>query len=391
MSQSIKDARVVIDMRNDAKGWFANVCGLTNVVRILCALQHAGVASADIIGQDSNKAKAEFSKHPLYKRAKEKALVIHCKTDCSPTEHAVDLLFDKPVVLSTATIKALLDAGTSRVPTSLPNDMPGFLCAASTKEQRQEATKMVLASVGKPMLHSGLASVLLLQPIAKVINRPLCHTPFTPNQITILGFLFGLASLPLLWDGSRAKVILAVSLLMVGNILDQIDGQLARIKFLFSSYGEKLDHHLDGVMKALLFVPMGTGIAHLTGQQIWIALGWLGAVSHVIFAGTMIYYVRRFGGKNGVSSNFRFWYKVKEKGSEPEKPKAPSNPNAIKGRYFLRKDFTHTMFFVFGLLGFIEAPFLLTVFGSALYAGICLVQLIFFHSKVQLYSDYHGV
>lgn len=386
----MNDATIAIDLRNDPAGWFANVCGLRNVVRVLCALQHAGVTEVDVVGEEASRAAAEFAKHPLCKRAKDKALVVHCKSEPSQSEGDKSLLFDRPVVLSSATIKALLAAGTTTVPEQLPAGMAGFLTLASTKAERKEATQQVLGSVGKPMIHSGIASVWLLQPLAKVLNRPLCHTPITPNQVTILGFLLGLATLPLLWDGGRAEVILAVSLLFVANVLDQIDGQLARIKFLFSTYGEKLDHHLDSVMKLLLFVPIGTGITHATGHEVWTHLGWIGAGCQILYAAAMLYYVNRFGGKGASSSNFRFWYKVKEPGSEPEKPKAPESPNTIKGRFFFRKDFVHTMFFAFGVANLIEAPFLLTIFGAVMYGSISLIQLIFFHSKVQIAGDYHG-
>ena len=65
MSTSIQDAHVVIDMRHDEEGWFENVCGLKNVVRTLCALQHAGVVRVDIFGKEAIRAMVDFSKHPL--------------------------------------------------------------------------------------------------------------------------------------------------------------------------------------------------------------------------------------------------------------------------------------------------------------------------------------
>ena len=396
MSTLPSDATVAIDLRNDPEGWFAHVCGLRNVVRVLCALQHAGVQEVYLIGntepgqRGSSRAQAEFAKHPLARRAKERAIKVHCAAELALAEGQPALLFDRPLVLSSATIKALLASGIAEVPERLPPGMTGFLAPAGTQSERREATRLVLGSVGKPMINSGIASVYLLQPLAKVLNRPLCHTPITPNQVTILGFLLGLASLPLLRDGGRTQVILAVSLLLVANVLDQIDGQLARIKFLFSSYGEKLDHYLDEIIKVLLFAPIGIGLTHATGQEAWTYVGWIAAGAQLFYTAAMFYYMRRFGGKGASSTNFRFWYKVKTQGSETETPRAPESPNAIKGRFFLRKDFVHTMFFAFGVANLIEAPFLLTVFGAVLYGSISLIQLVFFHSKVQIAGDYHG-
>ena len=71
-------------------------------------------------------------------------------------------------------------------------------------------------------------------------------------------------------------------------------------------------------------------------------------------------------------------------------PKPPENPNTIKSRFFLRKDFVHTAFFVFGLANLLQAPFLLTVLGALQYGTTSLIQLLFFHRKVQIGTDYHG-
>jgi hypothetical protein len=185
-------------------------------------------------------------------------------------------------------------------------------------------------------------------------------------------------------------VILAVSLLLVANVLDQIDGQLARIKFLFSPHGEKLDHNLDGIIKVLLLVPIGVGLAHATGHKEWIYMGWVAASAQLFYILAMLYYVRRFGGKDASSNNFKFWYSLKPRSSEPTPAPAPENPNAFKRRFLLRKDFAHTLLFVFGAANFIEAPFMLIVTGAVLYGSISLVQLIFFHRKVQIAGDYYG-
>jgi phosphatidylglycerophosphate synthase len=384
---SLAATTVSIDLRSEADSWFADVCGLSTIVRLLCALQHAGVNSVVIAGEQASKAADAFKKHPLARRAGDGALVPQCVAEF-PEEG--DLLFRNPVVLSSATIKALVSENITEVPDALPDGLPGFLVPAKSADERRVATNAVLGSVGKPMLNSGIASVYLLQPIAKILNRPLSHTPITPNQVTILGFLLGLASLPLLWNGGRYEVILAVSLLLVANILDQIDGQLARIKFLFSSYGEKLDHYLDEIIKVLLLAPIGVGLTHATGHEAWSYIGWAASSAQLFYTLAMFYYLWRFGGKDASSTNFKFWYSVKPRSSEPTPAPAPEDPNAFKRRFLLRKDFAHTMLFVFGAANFIEAPFMLIASGAALYGSITLVQLIFFHRKVQIAGDYYG-
>jgi len=72
----------------------------------------------------------------------------------------------------------------------------------------------------------------------------------SPNQVSCLGFLIGLISIPLVilhyWQ--LGLVVMAISLLF-----DGIDGNIARIYGLTSKTGEKLELIFDRSLEALLF------------------------------------------------------------------------------------------------------------------------------------------
>lgn len=78
-------------------------------------------------------------------------------------------------------------------------------------------------------------------PIAGWLVRPLVHTPFTPNQVTLVSVLFGLAAA---WEFSRGNFVGLVTggiLLEFSLILDCVDGQLARAKNMASDMGRLID------------------------------------------------------------------------------------------------------------------------------------------------------
>jgi phosphatidylglycerophosphate synthase len=392
MSRDELHTDVVLDLRDDPDGWFASVCGLRNVVRALVSLSHAGFAAATVVGDDAGRAIDLYHQHSLYRRDPERALVATAAAvPPAPGERAV-LVFRAPVVFSSLAARALAQTaeGRSDVPDELPRGLPGFLTRASTSAERRGAAAAIRRACGKPMLQSGIASVYLLQPMAQVFNRVLCRTSLTPNVITVLGFLVGMAALPLLWHGGTTEMIIAVCLLFLNNMLDQIDGQLARMKYLFSTYGEKLDHYLDEITKVVILAPIGMGLFHATGYEIWMILGWAGSGARLLYALTLAYYVENFGGTDATTTNFRFWYRVPRDGSDSKQSAAAPSSGGIKLRYFLRKDFIHSAYFAFGVFGLLEIPFVVAAFGAIEYGVISIIQLTLFHRRVGFQRSYHG-
>ncbi|QPJ62655.1 MAG: CDP-alcohol phosphatidyltransferase family protein [Candidatus Nitronauta litoralis] len=78
-------------------------------------------------------------------------------------------------------------------------------------------------------------------PIAGALVKPLTYTPITPNQVTLVSVLFGLAAA---WEFSLGNVegLLVGGLLFEASlILDCVDGQLARAKNMASDLGRLID------------------------------------------------------------------------------------------------------------------------------------------------------
>jgi archaetidylinositol phosphate synthase len=89
---------------------------------------------------------------------------------------------------------------------------------------------------------------------------PLVDTFVTPNQLTTLRLLIGLAGALCLARGGFAWTNAGALLIVLSNFVDHTDGELARISGKSSRIGHFYDLACDSVVTVLLFVGMGLGI-----------------------------------------------------------------------------------------------------------------------------------
>jgi phosphatidylglycerophosphate synthase len=110
------------------------------------------------------------------------------------------------------------------------------------------------------------------------------NTPITPNQITTFGMLFGVAGGVACIRGDYFSILLGAFLFLICYVLDNCDGEIARIKDMRSIFGMRYDTFVDWVVHAVYFTCLGWGATFVTGQEIWFWSG-LGAG----FGGTVNY------------------------------------------------------------------------------------------------------
>ncbi len=90
----------------------------------------------------------------------------------------------------------------------------------------------------------------LLNPIIEVLHLRL---KLTPNQISVIGFLFGLIATGLILFN---HVGLALVFLAISQVFDGLDGGVARRFNLESKTGERLDVYLDRSNEFFLFLAL---------------------------------------------------------------------------------------------------------------------------------------
>lgn len=119
-----------------------------------------------------------------------------------------------------------------------------------------------------PPLSSVLKSREVEDPVNLWVHRPLAYafvaliyrTTMTPNQVTLLSMLVGLAAAACWVSGSPAWMFWGGVLLWSSAILDGADGILARAKRQFSDIGRALDGTADAVVAA---ASVGAGFWHI--------------------------------------------------------------------------------------------------------------------------------
>ena len=92
------------------------------------------------------------------------------------------------------------------------------------------------------MVYDGYVSRYLNRRISEPFARLLVKTPVTPNQVTVAAF--GIAVLSLV-GFILGQNIVAGLLVQLSSIVDGIDGSLARLKGMSSTFGGFLDSVLD--------------------------------------------------------------------------------------------------------------------------------------------------
>ncbi len=98
------------------------------------------------------------------------------------------------------------------------------------------------------------------RPVGRLLSKLLVLTNVTPNQVSAVATIIGVASgLVFALGGYWAAVIGAV-LLQISTIVDCVDGDLARIAFKESAIGKWLDIGGDQVVHIAVFVGVGTGL-----------------------------------------------------------------------------------------------------------------------------------
>jgi phosphatidylglycerophosphate synthase len=116
-----------------------------------------------------------------------------------------------------------------------------------------------------PAFESLLKSRDVEDPVNLWVHRPLAYgfvalvyrSPITPNQITLLAMLIGLAAGACFIQGSPAAMLWGGALMWTSAILDGADGILARAQRSFSDLGRALDGTADAVVAIATVLPAG--------------------------------------------------------------------------------------------------------------------------------------
>ncbi|CAB3797942.1 CDP-alcohol phosphatidyltransferase family protein [Paraburkholderia fynbosensis] len=126
--------------------------------------------------------------------------------------------------------------------------------------------------------------------LARRLVTPLVKTWVTPNHLTTLRLLIGVAGALCLAHGQFAWANVGALLIVLSNFVDHTDGELARISGKSSRIGHFYDLACDALVTVMLFVGMGVGVGASQFGGLKVAPGVLGALAGVAVA--LIFFLR---------------------------------------------------------------------------------------------------
>ena len=141
--------------------------------------------------------------------------------------------------------------------------------------------------------------------LARWLVTPLKDTPVTPNHLTTVRLIVGVAGAVCLAQGGFGWMNAGAALIVLSNFIDHTDGELARISGKTSRIGHFYDLASDALITVLLFVCMGLGIA-AEGRDLSVPPVLLGTIAGVAVA--LIFFLRmrieEMAGKAGTKQSF---------------------------------------------------------------------------------------
>jgi choline kinase/phosphatidylglycerophosphate synthase len=155
-----------------------------------------------------------------------------------------------------------------------------------TPESLVHAERSLVRSLGKPT--DGFISRHFNRKISTRISSLLAKTPLTPNQLSISTmFVCVIAA----WFVSQPDYLgLAIGgiLFQFASIIDGCDGEVAKLKFLGSQFGEWVDTVADNISYVVFFSAFVYGVYQYSGEARVFTVAWL-ALGSLVVAVSMIY------------------------------------------------------------------------------------------------------
>ncbi len=96
--------------------------------------------------------------------------------------------------------------------------------------------------------------------LARRLITPLVHTRISPNHLTTVRLLVGLAAIVAFMPGTYGWSNIGALLFALSNFLDHTDGELARLSGKTSRFGHIYDLISDALIHIALFAAIGFGL-----------------------------------------------------------------------------------------------------------------------------------
>ncbi len=145
---------------------------------------------------------------------------------------------------------------------------------ADTMDTIKHAEKLLFRSLTKSI--DGPVSKHINRRFSKTITRLVMNTNIVPNHMTALGLVIGVASAVVTaFATAQSLWLLAVGgvLYQLSSMIDGCDGEIARLKYKHSDWGEWFDTVSDDVINLSYQLALGYALFNISGQSVWLQIG----------------------------------------------------------------------------------------------------------------------
>jgi phosphatidylglycerophosphate synthase len=201
-----------------------------------------------------------------------------------------------------------------------------------------------------------LPALPLIRHLSRTVTPLLARLPVTANQITTVALALGLAAAYAAAFGTWVSTVVAGVLLVGGYVLDNCDGEIARLKNQCSTFGMHYDSFVDWVVHTAFFAALGVGVAAETGEPVWLWLGLAAALGCTLNYGLSV----------AVVACRRAPVDTAQDGSGPAAMNSPETPqNAKEWVLFAFRELSRADFcFIVLVLALLDAAWILLPAGA---------------------------
>lgn len=232
-----------------------------------------------------------------------------------------------------------------------------------TREDVKKAEKLLWSQLRKPIENDGVVAYYFGRPVSRLFSGFLISLPLTPNHVTILSFISALiGALFVSWPGT---ILVGAAFYWFSFVLDCVDGEVARLKFMGSILGQWLDTVADDLATTFFSAGLGVVLYRMTGSMLYLYLG-LGGAALYFVCSLLVYRVLNM---TGVIDTAQYPYFFMGEGGAASEEKGFFTYLA----YLFRRDVVLFIHLILAIFAFYKAMFWLQV---GLNIGMNLITLL---------------
>ncbi|WP_081544024.1 CDP-alcohol phosphatidyltransferase family protein [Streptococcus pneumoniae] len=167
----------------------------------------------------------------------------------------------------------------------------------------KDIERKTMSPAKKAMAKNDYFAFYVGRPLSYLLTVPFVKTNITPNQISYLSIIpLIVGFIIMIFTTDFVVLLLAWFLFFLWNLLDGVDGNLARYREQYSKDGSVVDAMAGYVAMVLTYFGAGIVAAHLNDSDIYIILGALSGISLIFPRLVMHKYINAVAQDESVSS-----------------------------------------------------------------------------------------